>query len=87
MSTAKPEPRLIMQLAAQILKETEDLSPNGDFLQCLRYELTWRKIPGRENAELPCMYRYHQDRIYDATQTALKIWRTVTDILESSEGA
>jgi hypothetical protein len=80
MTSITGDKRLLAQLTLQILKDTEDMGPNGDFLRCIRYETTWRKIPGKETEPLPGCYRYHETRIHDAAAAAKKILEIVENI-------
>lgn len=59
------DPRLVAQIAAQILKETEDLSPRGDFMVSMRLE---GEIRSKNAGELPGHYRYHLTRIGEAIE-------------------
>lgn len=59
------DPSLVAQIAAQILKETEDLSPRGDFMVSMRLE---GEIRMQNAGELPAPYRYHLTRIGEAIE-------------------
>lgn len=72
------DPRLVAQITTQILKDTQDMTPNGDFMQCLKAE---KEIRAKNNGNLPASYRYHLNRISEAAHLACQI------IVISSEAA
>lgn len=76
--------RLIASLAIQLLKESEDMTANGDFRTCLRYERKYRETNGNIGP-LPATYRYADIRIWENCDIAMKILETVDAAISMKE--
>ena len=74
--------RLVAQLVMQFLKESEDLTSQGDMMTCLRFESKWRADAQNIDKPLPVCYRYHEARIYEATQLARKVLEMVDNSIK-----
>lgn len=73
----------VAAITAQLLRDSENLSSDGDLLVYMVQARQFKENPKNMQAPLPMSWKYHENRVRELAELAFLICDTVQDVAEN----